>query len=228
MYVGCNEPHYADVAPNLNPMTMLRAFEHLGSAWPVMPDGLPSLWSPRPDPAQLLAGQLDSVIISALHGAPPGSMLTTWHEAEQAPGMTATTAQKVHAYMHRLVHANAPGMAYGAVLTQGGSASWVIPGLDFYGIDLYDLGGGITSPHETLDRFDARMPSGPRLVAETNSSIVTHRPAWFRGVFDWLFYHNGLAMLTFWNPTGPLSGPWVQDDATIYALNRIIAESKRG
>jgi hypothetical protein len=34
-------------------------------------------------------------------------------------------------------------------------------------------------------------------------------------------------MLTFWNPTGPLSGPWVDDPATIYALRRIAADARR-
>jgi hypothetical protein len=226
MLFGCNQNHYADVAPHIARMSFLRSFSPLAATWPVMPDGLPSLWSPRPDPADLLTGKLDHEIIQALHSAPAGSMFTTWHEANQS-GQSAGTMQKVHAYMHKLVHEHTDAIRYGVVLTQGAPAEWAIAGLDFYGIDLYDLRGGVTNPWLTLNRFNARMPKGPRLVAETNSSVVEHRPAWFRGIFDWLYTHNGLAMLTFWNPTGPLSGPWVDDPATVYALNRIIADANR-
>ena len=221
MWFGCNQNHYEDVAPDVPNMTMVRSFKPLADTWPEMPDGLHSLWSIRPDPQELLAGQHDQTIIKALQSASalPGNLLTAWHEAEQA-SLSATTVQQVHAHMLELVHDNTTSVRYGAVLTQGGRARWAIPGLDFYGIDIYDL-HETTDPSTTLDRFDSRMPRGKRLVAETNSSAVPHRPAWFREVYSWLAARGGIAMLTFWNPSGPLSGPWDGDAATKYALNRI-------
>src|SRR5215831_9052796 len=221
MWFGCNQNHYEDVAPDVPSMTMVRSFKALADTWPEMPDGLHSLWSIRPDPQELLAGQHDQTIIEALQSASalPGNLLTAWHEAEQA-SLPAATVQQVHAHMLELVHDNTTSVRYGAVLTQGGRAVWAIPGLDFYGIDIYDL-QETTDPSTTLDRFDSRMPDGERLVAETNSSAVPHRPAWFREIYDWLAARDGIAMLTFWNPSGPLSGPWDGDAATRYALNRI-------
>jgi hypothetical protein len=226
MWFGCNQNHYEDVAPDVPGMTMVRSFKPLADAWPEMPDGLHSLWSIRPDPQELLAGQHDQTIINALQSASarPGNLLTTWHEPEQA-SLPPTTVRQVHAHMLELVHDNTTSVRYGAVLTQGGRARWVIPGLDFYGIDIYDL-HEITDPSTTLDRFDSRMPHGKRLVAETNSSKVAHRPAWFREIYGWLAARGGIAMLTFWNPSGPLSGPWDGDAATTYALNRIKHDAK--
>lgn len=225
MYFGCNQNHYPEVNAGISgKITMLRAYQSLAS-WPPMPGGLPSLWSPRPDPAQLLAGKLDNVVKVALDTAPPGSMLSFWHEANQS-NQSAATMQKMHAYAHNLVHNHTADVKYGVILTQGAAATWAVSGLDFYGIDMYDL-NEVANPLLTLDRFDQRMPAGPRLIAETNSSVVTHRPAWFRTAFDWLYYHKGLALLTFWLPGGPLSGPWVNDAATIYTLNRIAADAAR-
>jgi hypothetical protein len=225
MFFGCNQNHYPEMAAQV-PMTMVRSFKGLSDTWPVMPDGLPALLSMRPDPALLLAGKLDAQITGMLNTAPADSMLTAWHEANvDGTGLDAPTARKVHSHMLALCKRVAPQIPYGVITTMGASASWAIEGLGFYGIDLYDI-HGTTDPGSTLDRM-SRFPPGPRLVAETNSSDVTHRPAWFREVYEWHARHHGLAMLTFWNPTGPLSGPWVDDPATIYALRRIAADARR-
>lgn len=226
MYFGCNQNHYQDMAPSV-PMTMVRSYKGISPTWPVMPDNLPALLTVYPDPHELLAGRLDAQLTLMLKSAPAGSLLTAWHEANNGafPG-DATLARQMHRYMRDLCVKVKPSLPYGAVTTMGASADWVVTGLGFYGIDLYDI-HETTDPGHALSREFGKFPSGPRVVAETNSSVVAHRPAWFREVYDWLAVHHGLAMLTFWNPTGPLSGPWVDDPATIYALRRIAADARR-
>lgn len=225
MFFGANENHYPEMAAKVSGATMIRSFKGLSDTWPVMPGNLPCLLSIRRDPAQLLAGGHDKQITSMVTSAPPHSHLTAWHEANHA-GLDAATTRKIHTHMSRLVTDLGSPVRYGAVLTQGASGDWVIPGLDFYGVDLYDI-HRTTDPGLALERFFGRMPAGDRIVAETNSSAVYHRPAWFREIYDWLFRRGGTAMLTFWNPTGPLSGPWVDDPATIYALRGISRDARR-
>ena len=39
---------------------------------------------------------------------------------------------------------------------------------------------------------------------------------------DWLHDNGGSRLQTFWNPSGPLSGPWLPEDAqTIDALRSL-------
>jgi hypothetical protein len=202
-------------------MTIERSFKGVSDTWPLMADpAMPSLWSPRPDPSKLLQGMYDAAFTSALKTAPPGSMLTCWHEAEQS-GLTASTARKVHTYMHFLVHSTGSLVPYGIVTSQGASSSWDVPGMDYYGGDIYDTNrNGDFRTH--VSHWASNRPHGPRVIAETNSALWRHRPAWFAGLYLWLAARKGLAMMTFWNPDGPLSGPWRdQDVATIVQLNDI-------
>jgi hypothetical protein len=222
MYFGCNQNHWADVALHVSGMTIQRSFKPLSGGWPVMPEGVLAHWSIRPDPDKLLSGRLDSQIITALQSALPGSLLTGWHEAEHVGSPIGSVVMRdVHRYLHNLVHDHTDNVQYGAVTTSGASASWVATGLDFYGVDQYDIHGS-TDVGDALTKWSNRMPVGYRVIAETNSSVKAHRPAWFRESFEWLKDHNGISLTTFWNPTGPLSGPWIDDDwPTIYSLKGI-------
>jgi hypothetical protein len=230
---GVNEKHWPDVSPYVSPMTIERSYKGLTDTWPVMQVNplQPSLWSPRPDPVELLKGTYDATFESALKTAPPGSLLTVWHEADKGPaspsgGLTAEMAREVHAYMHALVHRFGSTIPYGSVSTGGqGTGSWTVKGLDFYGTDMYDFGGW-DHPAWLLNRWSATQPPGPRVIAETNSNHPSHRPWWFMRSYDWLLANDGIAMMTFWNPTGPLSGRWLPDDeATISTLRQIAAEA---
>jgi hypothetical protein len=201
--------------------------------WPVMPDGQVAHWSIRPDRDALLAGELDAGLVSLLGEAPPGSLLTGWHEAEHAD-LPGTVAQQqawvhgIHTYLHHLVHDTRSDVLYGPVTTMGSGRGWVVPGMDFYGVDLYDL-HGTTDPKAALSAWSAKMPdTGYRVVAETNSSVKGHRPSWFKAVYEWLAGNHGIALETFWLPSGPLSGPWVDDDwPTISALRRVAESAGR-
>jgi len=230
MLFGVNQNHYPEMAAKVDGITVQRSYKAMHLGWPVMPDGQVAHWSIRPDHDQLLAGQLDAGLISLLEEAPPGSLLTGWHEAEHAklPGTVAQQQahiHQVHTHLHALVQQVRPGeVLYGPVTLQGSRRGWVIPGMDFYGVDVYDLHGN-THPKAALDAWSASMPDGPRVVAETNSQVPANRPQWFKAVYEWLAANHGIALETFWNPTGPLSGAWVDSDTvTISALQRV-AES---
>jgi hypothetical protein len=230
MHFGCNVHHYPEVANDVHGMDIVRVFGTGQQA--MVPAGMLQLLSIRPDPQKLLAGALDGEIKSQVSSLPKGSLLTAWHEANvntaAQPGLPPKTAREVHRYMHKLVASMGVEVGYGIVLLQGRPdvlASYTVTGMDWYGLDLYDF-GGTTDPSDVMDRCFAAMPAGPRLIAETNSAQAPHRPAWFREVYDWLAAHQAIAMLTFWNPAGTLSGPWIEDPATIYALNRISKDAQ--
>lgn len=230
MRFGCNVHHYPEVAKDVHGMDVVRVFGTGQQA--LVPAGMVQLLSIRPDPQKLLAGTLDEEIKNHVRSLPQGSFLTAWHEANvntaAQPGLPAKTAREVHRYMHKLVAGLGVGVSYGIILLQGRPVvleSYTVTGMDWYGLDLYDF-GGTTDPSDVMDRCFGAMPAGPRLIAETNSAHVPHRPAWFREVYDWLAARQAIAMLTFWNPTGELSGPWIEDPATIYALNRISKDAQ--
>jgi hypothetical protein len=230
MLFGVNQNHYAEMATKVHGITVQRSYKPMALGWPVMPAGQVAHWSIRPGHDQLLAGDLDEGLTSLLVEAPPGSLLTGWHEVEHA-GWAGTVAQQqaqihqIHSHLHALVHQVRPGeVLYGPVTLMGSGRAWVIPGMDFYGVDLYDL-HGTTDPKAALDAWSAKMPDGHRVVAETNSQVPAHRPRWFKAVYEWLAANNGIALETFWNPAGPLSGPWVDSDTVTISALRRVAES---
>lgn len=229
MLFGVNENRFADTEPYVEyPLgfSIIRCYNGIATTdrtWPVMPvEGCPSLWSPRPKPTDLFAGKYDAAFAAVLADAPPGSMLSTWHEAELVGGsMDYKTAQKVHEYMYALVHKHSTTIPYGIVTSQGATSHWDVPGMDFYGGDTYDWRKADTFDN-AWNYWSASRPAGPRVIAETNSPVPANRPSWFKGSYNWLLQNNGLAMCTFWNPGGGDSGPFLPDDtATIEALNEI-------
>ena len=61
-------------------------------------------------------------------------------------------------------------------------------------------------------------------ICETNSPRIKHRAEWFELLFEWMAENGGERIQTFFNPTGPLSGPWLPDDeTTIDALRSLTA-----
>lgn len=226
MRFGCNQRQYATLEPQVQKMTMVRVyggpFVPATLAWPTTPPGTTALYDIRPDPATLVTGDYDDVIKTLVQAAPPGSMLTAWHEADRGTahkGLASAEAREVHTYLNKLVGHLIP---YGSVTT-GGTAThpWTVEGLGFYGVDMYDFNLD-DHPAYHLNAWSQTQYPGPRVVAETNSSVASHRPWWFAHVFGWLQANDGQALLTFWNPTGPLSGAWLPSDtATIHTLNQI-------
>jgi hypothetical protein len=111
--------------------------------------------------------------------------------------------------------------------------------LDWYGLDVYDFGEGQfrswpddrISGTKLFARLDDMLDTCRELagvqspeidICETNSPRQGHRKEWFALLAAWLDGNGGDRLQTFWNPSGPLSGPWFPDDLeTIRALRTI-------
>ncbi|HUD38812.1 MAG TPA: hypothetical protein VMR14_18070 [Streptosporangiaceae bacterium] len=215
--------------------------------WPVQesaPDARPLL-SIRPVPDDLLAGRLDDQLKTLIAMAPPGVRLSTWHEASNLAGypgyLNAATMTAVHEHMQELCRGSNVG--YGSIICAVPSQTkpWMGTGLDWYGLDVYDFGGGQfrnwwnggISKAKLFARLDDMLDTCRELsghdspeidICETNSPRPQYRAAWFALLAEWMSANGGRYMETFWNPSGPLSGPWLPDDErTIDALRSIAA-----
>jgi hypothetical protein len=197
----------------------------------------------RPVPADLLAGKLDEKLTGLIAAAPPGVKLSAWHEASNLAGypdyVRPDSMAAVHEYMQNLCRGS--NVSYGSIICAVPSATkaWMGASLDWYGLDIYDFGegqfrhaltGGL-SKSKLFDRLDDMLATCRELsgraapeidVCETNSPRRGHRAEWFELLAEWLHDNGGRCLQTFWNPTGPLSGPWLPDDhKTIDALRSI-------
>ncbi len=218
------------------------------ASWPAK-DSVPDarvMLSIRPVPADLLAGKLDDQLGALIATAPPGVKLSAWHEASNLAGYPGyirndSTMAAVHEYLQGLCRGS--NVSYGSIICAVPSKikSWMGASLDWYGLDVYDFGGGQfrnwwnggISKTRLFARLDdmlatCRQLSGrdsPEIaICETNSPRPRYRADWFALLAEWLSAHGGGCIETFWNPTGPLSGPWLPDDEkTINALRSIAA-----
>ncbi len=223
-------------------------YNFVPTVWPAkdsVPDA-PVTLSIRPMPADLLAGRLDDQLKSFIAAAPPGVKLSAWHEASNLPGyprddyVTSQNMTAVHQYMQELCHGS--NVRYGSVIcaVPSQTKAWMGTGLDWYGLDIYDFPEGQfrgllgkLSRDKLFARLDdmlrtCRELSGrdnPQIdICETNSPRQGHRAEWYTLLAEWLTANGGERLLTFWNPTGSLSGPWLADDqAAISALREIAA-----
>jgi hypothetical protein len=245
--VGANAEWYAAVHAAVPQVTCRRVYypEHnfVPTGWPAGPAGSTALVSIRPVPADLLAGRLDGQIRAFLASAPPGSDLTTWHEAGNLTGypgyITAPAMRRVHRYMQRLCAGT--NVRYGPVLCMRPSSMtpWLVPGLDWYGLDIYDW----PEFHDPRGPLDLRGRLYPRLdqwrgvvqqvtgrrapalsICETNSVHPAHRPKWFSALAGWLGGNGGRCLLTYWSDSPGAVGPWLPHDrAVVRALRQAAA-----
>jgi hypothetical protein len=218
------------------------------ASWPTketVPDARVML-SIRPVPDDLLAGRLDDQLRALIATAPPGVRLSAWHEASNLAGYpdyirSDRNISAVHEYLQDLCRGS--NVRYGSIICAVPSKvkSWMGRGLDWYGLDVYDFGGGQfrsfwtggISKSKLFARLDdmldtCRQLSGsdsPEIaICETNSPRPRYRAEWFTLLAEWMSANGGGYLETFWNPSGPLSGPWLPDDTeTIDALRAIAA-----
>ena len=223
-------------------------YNHIPTVWPSkasVPDATVTL-SIRPVPADLLAGRLDARLKAFIAAAPSGVKLSAWHEASNLPGypdfVHAMNMSAVHAHMRELCRGS--NVRYGSIIcgVPSETKAWMGASLDWYGLDVYDFTegqfrdrrtGGI-SRSKLFARLDDMLDTCRELaghdspeidVCETNSPRADHRAEWFALLAEWLSDHGGRRLQTFWNPDGPLSGPWLPDDLkTIGALRSISRE----
>jgi hypothetical protein len=219
-------------------------YNFVPTVWPAkdsVPEAKVTL-SIRPVPADLLAGRLDDQLKDLIAAAPPGVKLSAWHEASNLPGypdfVTGESMTAVHQYMQELCRGS--NVRYGSIICAVPSATkaWMGTGLDWYGLDVYDFPegqfrgfSGRLSRQKLFARLDDMRATCCELsgrdtpeidICETNSPRTGHRAEWFTLLAEWLRANGGERLQTFWNPSGPLSGPWLPDDqATISALREI-------
>ncbi len=250
--VGCNSRIFD---PMLEAGINVRTFRAYRDKYNFIPKSWPSkdsvpearvMLSIRPVPGDLLAGRLDDQLKALIATAPPGVKLSAWHEASNLKGYPGyirqdATMSAVHEYMQGLCRGS--GVRYGSIICAVPSQvrSWMGAGLDWYGLDVYDFGGGQfrnwwnggISKTKLFARLDnmlgtCRQLSGrdaPEIdICETNSPRQRYRADWFTLLAEWMSANGGGCLETFWNPTGPLSGRWLPDDgSTISALRSIAA-----
>lgn len=247
MYPGCNRTQFATVSASIKGMRMERAYANGGA----IPTSLPTPSAPgvlcamdiKPSNWQsLYDGSGDEALNSLIASAPPGTLLTAYHERDKyAYSNSKPFGPDESALIDEHLYALTGGtnVKYGSCLTQGDGpqplSPWTIPGLDFYAIDLYSNPVSPMRANTALYRAFEQMPGWPDIttaVLECNTSANVRpsqqyrRPDWFREVYSWLLKYNGLAFCTFWNPSGPDSGPWdPHDQATIYALGNITSDA---
>ena len=249
MYFGCNETQYATIKPSVPGMTMARSYwtSIPTKGWPVMQDGLACCLDLKPADWQGMAsGKYNSQIHDQALTAPPGTMLTAYHECDKyayagnQPFGPATMCQ-IHEQM--LTATAGTPVTYGSCLTQGQPhiaspkplSPWVISGLGFAGGDFYSDPISRFPANQSLELFAAQMPAGvPLAILECNTSQpqgeTYKRPSWFWELYFLLEQSGGMALLTFWNPApGPDSGPFLPaDQYTVYAMAQIAQRAAAG
>ena len=212
--------------------------DHIPATWPKPPvaNSGPIVYSIYPVPEHVFNGDLHDTLKALIASAPAGSYLTTWHEAlslTYPSYITSESMYQLHAHMKAITQGT--HVTYGSIFGGGDLATLfksVPPNLGFYGLDLYG-NEGIEKGLARLDQFitlakpkDTKTPGYPKLMLpECNTPMKAQRPEWFKSVCQRMraYGANSLGVLTFWNPTGPLSGPWEPTDRkTIAAMNDII------
>ena len=217
------------------------AVNHFPASWPDNGSGSKTLLSIYPNLNDLLSGKLDAQIRDLISTAPVGSMLNAWHEVLSLPYtesyLTANNIYQMHSRLNALCSGS--NVLYGCLLGGGDLnhlMSNVPPNLGYYGIDTYgNIGINHTPRWDTqiarwqkfrdLAKAKDKVSGYPWLViGETNCPNQSLRPDWLKYVASWMHDYgpHARAMLTFWSPTGNLSGPWDSSDAaTITALRDI-------
>jgi hypothetical protein len=212
--------------------------DQIAKSWPAppVPNAGPIVYSIYPVPEHVFNGSLNEPLKKLIASAPPHSYLTAWHEALSLPFpsyITSANMHKLHAHMNTITRGT--NVTYGSIFGGGNLATLfksVPPNLGFYGLDLYG-NEGIEKGLARLEQFiamaklkDTKTPGYPRLmIPECNTPVVAQRPQWFTSVCERMHRYgsHSIGVLTFWNPTGPLSGPWLpKDRKTIAAMNDII------
>lgn len=215
------------------------------ASWPTMPNGTArATISIRPNPVAVIKGQLDSALVTFLTSAPqsgPPWLLGLWHEASvQHYPIEASDLRQAQSHVQALAQQHAANVLVGAIdearISAKNARKWMARNLDFYCADLYDTKACDAVPSRILDQFhsnvDALMDTGKATigVTETNTLCPQRRPYWFAHAWSWLQSHGFTSdrscFLTYWNPEGPYSGPWLpKDTATIKALYPIFEKS---
>jgi hypothetical protein len=241
--IGANMPWFLDVHEAVPAVSCRRTYfgthDYIPAKWPVTASAASESVSLRPVPSSLLSGRLDAKLKRFIGSAPPGSFLTAWHEAGNLAGYPAyinpRNMRAIHRYMNHLCEGT--NVSYGPILCMHPDKmpQWLVPGLGWYGLDIYDWpefhfpNGGVLDIHgrlwPRLSQWKAviQKVSGRRnpelAICETNAKNRAHRPKWMLAISRWMADNGGSRVITYWNPHGV--GPWLpKDQDTIRALRQ--------
>lgn len=210
--------------------------------WSLRPN-LPNLLNGDFDAAliALIAQAHDHAELSIWHEAGPG-MNGPGHSYDQYGYVTQGNIYHAHAHMQNLcannLAASGGHVKYGSIITGPASSmqNWLGRNLDWYGVDIYD-NPNFQNPDGTLNQgaINTRMNNNlatwkavcpdhtPSIrITESNSSHDFHRKNWWLFLSEWMVAHNGYRLLTYWNPNGPLSGPWPPSQTVIDYWNNTL------
>ena len=223
----------------VQPTGMNKQTDHIRNTWPTPPVANPGpiVYSIYPVPEHVFSGSLNKTLESLIASAPPNSYLTAWHEALSLPFpkyINSANMFKLHAHLNAMTKGThvTYGSMFGGPRPTGLTTLFksVPPNLGFYGLDLYET-DGLEKGLARLEQFitQAKLKDTkthyPRLMLpECNTPNKDMRPEWFKRVCERMHVYgsHSIGVLTFWNPTGPLSGPWLpKDRTTIAAMNDI-------
>lgn len=211
--------------------------DHIANKWPLPPvaNAGPIVYSVYPVPEHVFSGSLNKTLESLIASAPPNSYLTAWHEALSLPFpkyITSASMFKLHAHINAMTKGT--HVTYGSMFGGSDLATLfksVPPNLGFYGLDLYET-DGIEEGLARLEQFitqakpkDTKSHYPKLMLPECNTPKKAERPEWFKRVCERMHVYgsHSIGVLTFWNPHGPLSGPWdPKDKKTIAAMNDIV------
>jgi hypothetical protein len=213
--------------------------DHIRNTWPTPPVANPGpiVYSIYPVPEHVFSGSLNRTLESLIASAPPNSYLTAWHEALSLPFpnyINSANMFKLHAYLNAMTRGShvTYGSMFGGPRPTGLTTIFksVPSNLGFYGLDLYETDGlekGLVRLEQFITKAklkDTKAHYPKLMLPECNTPNKAMRPEWFKSVCERMHVYgsHSIGVLTFWNPTGPLSGPWLpKDKKTIAAMNDI-------
>lgn len=247
---GVNRHYWDQVVKDVPLLGAVRIYygaeNDIPAQWPHEVPGWATL-SIRPNPTDLLSGQLDAAISGLISSAPPHSELTFWHENISGNPLgypsyvnNPRTAIAIQKHGQRLCAGTNVGFG---VITCGPAAqqdAWVASGLNWYGDDLYEFPrlrgkNDEVSRAKLFTQLDQnlafwRIKSGrkwPKIRAcESNTPFDSQRARWFTWLSWWMAAHNGRRLITYWNAAGGLdhgglSGPWPPGVAARRCLRKL-------
>jgi hypothetical protein len=204
------------------------------ATFPLPPPGMVSM--PRIHPAidDTVAGRLDAELAAWFAKAPPGSLVTAWHEANgPSRGLAAGQVKAVHAHLAALAASTNPGIAYGAILDVYGIshagqavADWIPGGLAWVGFDGYQESATQT-PGELFSESVGQLGPGQAwAVTETNSNQFSDEAAWLTSAAVYAASEGAAGFMPFiGGPPGAVQEP-VVDAALAASLGVICALSQ--
>jgi hypothetical protein len=163
--------------------------------------GVTEVISIKPDLSRIGQAGYDAALVKWMRGLPSLTWLTVWHEANcPGNGVNPAVYKRATATMYKLVKSNRIPIRYGQIFGACSNArDWVVPGMDFYGLDGYqrrsaDTAGSVFGPNLSAIRA---IDGGNAPVAMTETNTLFNRYSWALATFRYWRDQGGMAWLWF-------------------------------